>query len=281
MKRTKQIAGIVIVVALFWGAQINVAFSQAEISVRAVGDIKVDTLNNLDGMVQRTDTFQLVISAKTTAPKNGATLGFIIYSPDNSFVSATDVSMAMTPFWASLWTQTGSILNNTDRVDGVLPEQYLTGGVTLPGDEFQSNSFVDILTVDITYPQPGIICIDSAFFPPAGEWLMIGNDNSPAPAWLGGKGDATVGGSRPGAFCITVGPGGCCYTAGDADHNGMVNIADVTSMLARIFGGAPPPVCVNEADANGHGGFNITDVTFMIAWIFRGGFPPTCPANSN
>ncbi len=70
--------------------------------------------------------------------------------------------------------------------------------------------------------------------------------------------------------------GSCCLTAGDADHNGTMNIADVTFEISRIFSGGPPPVCADEADANGDNKFNIADVTFLIARIFSGGPPPIC-----
>ncbi len=69
---------------------------------------------------------------------------------------------------------------------------------------------------------------------------------------------------------------GCCLTAGDADHSGTFNIADVTFMIARIFSGGPPPICNDEADANGTNAFNIADVTYSIARIFSGGPAPVC-----
>ena len=69
---------------------------------------------------------------------------------------------------------------------------------------------------------------------------------------------------------------GCCQVAGDADHSGTMNIADVTFEIARIFSGGPAPFCQDEADANGTNAFNIADVTFLIARIFSGGPPPIC-----
>lgn len=69
---------------------------------------------------------------------------------------------------------------------------------------------------------------------------------------------------------------GCCDTAGDADNNGSVNIADVTFLIARIFAGGPAPPCDDEADANGDNKVNIADVTYLIARIFAGGPAPVC-----
>ena len=68
----------------------------------------------------------------------------------------------------------------------------------------------------------------------------------------------------------------CCQTAGDANGDGRVNIADVTFLIARIFVGGPAPPCCGEGDANGSGRVNIADVSYLIAFIFAGGPPPVC-----
>ncbi len=68
----------------------------------------------------------------------------------------------------------------------------------------------------------------------------------------------------------------CCVVAGDANHDGAFNIADVTFDIARIFSGGSAPVCQDEADADGDNMFNIADVTFGIARIFSGGSAPVC-----
>ena len=72
-------------------------------------------------------------------------------------------------------------------------------------------------------------------------------------------------------------PGGqCCNVAGDANHDGSYNIADITFGIALIFSGGPAPLCQDEADANGDNSFNIADVTYGIARIFSGGPAPVC-----
>jgi PKD repeat protein len=70
--------------------------------------------------------------------------------------------------------------------------------------------------------------------------------------------------------------GGEQYVCGDADGSGSVNIADVTFLIARIFGGGPGPVPEAAGDADGDGQVNIGDVTYLIALIFSGGPPPIC-----
>jgi len=68
----------------------------------------------------------------------------------------------------------------------------------------------------------------------------------------------------------------CCVTAGDANNDDKVNIADITFLIARIFAGGPAPPCCSEGDANGSGKINIADITYLIARIFAGGPAPIC-----
>ncbi len=68
----------------------------------------------------------------------------------------------------------------------------------------------------------------------------------------------------------------CCTVAGDYDDDGLFNIADVTSGIARIFAGGAPPACGDESDTDGNNTFNIADVTYGIARIFAGGAAPVC-----
>ncbi|MFQ5607382.1 MAG: FG-GAP-like repeat-containing protein [Candidatus Zixiibacteriota bacterium] len=77
------------------------------------------------------------------------------------------------------------------------------------------------------------------------------------------------------AFAFNVEPA-CCVNPGDASGDGSINIADITFLIARIFGGGPASPCRTQADANGDGGLNIADVTFLIARIFAEGPAPAC-----
>ncbi len=75
---------------------------------------------------------------------------------------------------------------------------------------------------------------------------------------------------------VAIAIAGCCQTAGDANNDTSVNIADVTFLIARIFAGGPAPACNDQADANGDDSVNIADVTYLIARIFAGGPAPVC-----
>jgi hypothetical protein len=68
----------------------------------------------------------------------------------------------------------------------------------------------------------------------------------------------------------------CCVVAGDSDHDGVFNLADVTFAIARIFSRGIAPVCQDEIDANGDGMFNISDVSYGVARLFGVGPAPVC-----
>ncbi len=63
---------------------------------------------------------------------------------------------------------------------------------------------------------------------------------------------------------------------GDADGNGSFDIADVTFLLAYIFGGGSPPDILVEGDPDGSGAINIGDVVYSVDRIFIGGPEPVC-----
>lgn len=70
----------------------------------------------------------------------------------------------------------------------------------------------------------------------------------------------------------------CCITRGDVDHNGGVNVADVTYLVNYLFKGGPAPPCMEEADVNASGGNpNVADLTYLVDYLFKAGpAPPPC-----
>ena len=63
-------------------------------------------------------------------------------------------------------------------------------------------------------------------------------------------------------------------TLGDADGNGMVNIADVVYLINYIFAGGPAPNPLLAGDVDCNGMVNIADVVYLINFIFGGGPAP-------
>lgn len=65
---------------------------------------------------------------------------------------------------------------------------------------------------------------------------------------------------------------------GDAGES--VNIADLTFLVAYLFGGGVAPPCLEEANVNGDPSeaVNIADLTYLVAYLFGGGpAPADCP----
>jgi plastocyanin len=81
---------------------------------------------------------------------------------------------------------------------------------------------------------------------------------------------------------INVAGPSCCIKAGDANHNGSVNIQDITYVINFLYKAGPAPTCQGnpgkypEADANSNGLTNIQDVTYLINFLYKGGPAPNC-----
>jgi hypothetical protein len=69
----------------------------------------------------------------------------------------------------------------------------------------------------------------------------------------------------------------CCAKAGDANHNNVVNIQDITFLINYLYKGGAIPSCLHEGDANGSGIINIQDITYLINYLYKGGSAPNCP----
>jgi uncharacterized protein (TIGR02145 family) len=64
----------------------------------------------------------------------------------------------------------------------------------------------------------------------------------------------------------------------DGDVEELVNIADMTYLIAYLFSGGAAPPCFEEGDVNADGLVNIADMTYLIAYLFSGGpAPEECP----
>jgi len=65
------------------------------------------------------------------------------------------------------------------------------------------------------------------------------------------------------------------YRRGDSNEDGLVNLADVISVLNGVFG-APPP-CFEAADVNTDDTVDVGDAIYLIDYIFLLGLTPGCP----
>ncbi|UCD63501.1 MAG: VCBS repeat-containing protein [Candidatus Zixiibacteriota bacterium] len=71
----------------------------------------------------------------------------------------------------------------------------------------------------------------------------------------------------------------CCELRGDVNHDGQIDVLDVTHLVFWIFkAGSPPPPCMDEADVDGNDVVNVLDAIYMVDFIFKLGPPPVpCP----
>ncbi len=65
----------------------------------------------------------------------------------------------------------------------------------------------------------------------------------------------------------------CRYFPGDANGDGVVNIADPLRILNFLFRGDKKP-CFDNSDADNNGEIQITDAIRILQWLFQGGDPP-------
>jgi hypothetical protein len=77
-----------------------------------------------------------------------------------------------------------------------------------------------------------------------------------------------------GSICV---PEHALFVRGDANNDGLVNVADIVFDLQYLFLDGPEPVCGDAADFDNDGLVNITDPVFMTLYIFVSGIAPPSP----
>jgi hypothetical protein len=223
--------------------------------------------------------FSVIWSFESVVAVGSATVPFKVYSPDGSITQVIWNSPVTTfPAWSdpSVFTLGGaSISEGPDAFGGALPSTFFTGGTVLISGGYGPTPPQDIFSGSLTVLQEGVLCVDTALFPPSGIWLF--SEGS------GFSGDlinvtwgASVGGYPAGGFCIEISECTTCDAPGDFSNNGSTDIVDVSVGINHIFNGGPAPFCPRQADSNGDGAFNIADVIYLIARIFLGGPAPIC-----
>ncbi len=63
---------------------------------------------------------------------------------------------------------------------------------------------------------------------------------------------------------------------GDVNCNTMINLLDVTYLIAYLYQGGPAPCSEWAANVNGDAGINILDITYLIGYLYMGGPAPAC-----
>lgn len=65
-----------------------------------------------------------------------------------------------------------------------------------------------------------------------------------------------------------------CFTCGDANGDGKVDLLDATFIINYLYKGGPAPDPMESADADCSGSINILDSTYLINYLYKGGPEP-------
>ncbi|MFZ1683125.1 MAG: dockerin type I domain-containing protein, partial [Candidatus Zixiibacteriota bacterium] len=71
----------------------------------------------------------------------------------------------------------------------------------------------------------------------------------------------------------------CCVdVTGDINSDGVVNLADLSSLVSYLTGGGFHLPCTTEADINKSSAVDLADLSAMVSYLTGGGYIlPTCP----
>lgn len=229
-------------------------------------------------------TFNIRFTNNTSFAVSGFTNGFEISSPNGATwgTAVGELVESQGPSWFD-----GGIFLHGYGVSGSQADTLTVAGFKIFGSGMPpgyDEIFYKIIIGPIPNGQDGLhICLDSAWFPPNGPWLwsLSGGPSGP-PSWSGPHCFTVyelpcnkITGEGCGQFPCQ--PENCCLLRGDADHDGMWSVSDLTYLVDYLFRGGPPPPCPQEADVNADGEINVADITDFILFLFGGGpGPPPC-----
>ena len=98
---------------------------------------------------------------------------------------------------------------------------------------------------------------------PGNNWIIIGEEYLPSKL-------------RNGMVTAAMGeiP---CYTCGDFDGSGAINILDITSFVKYLYKGGPAPTMPEAGDVDNSGDLNIIDVSVTVNYLYKNGPELNCP----
>jgi hypothetical protein len=234
----------------------------------------------------------LILIENSWLPVTGMSLGFKVYGdgeltwswdaqpsgyPDYGYAAVTVVpGCRMDPNGDSdasdAFDMTGLVVSEIN-MDGISDDTLHVGGVGLmkslgvgPLEPMLAFHFTP---QDLPDESVEMICIDSAFVPPSGAFMLDG----------GGKSS-----SKSTPYCIPIFDGPFCWPVaemsfilGDFDGDGQITVGDVVEMIMHIFQGRANIVPLAAGDVNCDGNVNVGDAIYLINYIFRYGPAPGCP----
>lgn len=168
-----------------------------------------------------------------------------------------------------------------DYPDSLRAAHFIFGGETEANSAFGSHAAGWNFDSAYTRVLLATTGVDLAVFPPTDTNRVVMGYTGEAPllyAELTFDGLASI----P-VTIVREGVPSCCVLRGDANNDAKMNIVDVTTLVAYLFGGSLPPPCPDQADVDGQGApgaaVTVTDITYLVSYLFHGGAPPPpCPA---
>ncbi len=240
--------------------------------------------------------------------------GFRLYSPDGANWGGTTIDVldgAQLPLYFD-----GGVFTSLINVDGVGADTVSVGGFSINSAGLYPGYFGAVIRISTGINEAGVvgktICIDSSYYPPNGTWTWS-STLTWQPTWDGPHcflfepppcevsdpdGDAiqdccdncptVYNPLQEDANANGIGDAceaGCCVIRGNVDGIGgpeVINVNDLSYLVAYLFKGGPEPPCINEANIDGivgpGGPVDVNDLTYFTAWLFQSGPPlPPCP----
>ncbi len=169
------------------------AFSETAVSMKVTGPGVVN-----DTTLKAGEKVSFDIYTTTDTLRTGFTLGFTIKSPSiKKVIHVPDSGKGLNANgdikgfngWhdKSIWDLQGVFAVERDW-DGQLPDLIGFGGVAVKIGYHKEVEPSKKLSFELVVPEPGTLVVDSAFFPPGGEWIFSAPENIEllhVPAWDG------------------------------------------------------------------------------------------------
>jgi hypothetical protein len=81
-------------------------------------------------------------------------------------------------------------------------------------------------------------------------------------------------------YCLGKGEVSQCFTCGDANSDGAVNVSDAVHIINYVFIGGDAPDPLESGDTNCDSSVNVSDAVWVINYVFIGGNAP-CDTNGD
>jgi len=148
----------------------------------------------------------------------------------------------------------------------------MSGKRPIPRNTTSSAALLGTLYLVLTETIMQSLTFDSAFFPPAGDFILTCRDSvGPSQYFIKKLSPKFVGWEGSFPPCLAPEPEWIC---GDADGDRTVDIADAVFLVLYIFSGGIAPQTLEQGDADCSDDIDIADAAYLVNYIFTAGPRP-------